>query len=156
MAKDVSKEVIEMLNKALELEHQANIQYLSHAEVVDGINCEPIIKRLQEIANDEKEHAAKLRALIGDFLDGVPAITITPARNAATITQILNTNLQDEKGAVDFYIRIMEKLAEERANLPYNFLKLEHDIRHIIMDEEEHISELRRLLAMKLTDVEKI
>ena len=117
MAKDVSKEIIDMLNKALEMEHQANIQYLSHAEVVDGINCEPIIKRLQEIAGDEKEHAAKLRALIGDFLDGVPAITITPARNAGTITQILKTNLQDEKGAVDFYIQIMEKLAEERANL---------------------------------------
>ena len=83
-------------------------------------------------------------------MDGVPAITIAKARPASTITQILKTNLEDEKGAVDFYTIIMKKFAEEKANLPYNFLKLEHDVRHIIMDEMEHISELRRLLAMKL------
>src|SRR3989338_5539529 len=94
-------ELIDMLNKALEMEHQANIQYLSHAEVIDGINCEPIIERINEIANDEKEHAKKLMTLIGYFLDGVPAITIAKARPASTITQILKTNLEDEKGAVD-------------------------------------------------------
>lgn len=149
-------ELIGMLNKALEMEHQANIQYLSHAEVVDGLECEPLIKRLQEIANDEKEHAGKIRTLVGDYLDGVPAVTMAKARDAVAIPDILKTNLEDEKAAVDFYTTILRKIGEMRAELPYNFWKLEHEIRHIIMDETEHISELRRLASMKLMAIEKL
>jgi len=33
--------------------------------------------------------------------------------------------------------------------LPYMFLKLEHEVRHIIMDEQEHIMELKTLLGMR-------
>ena len=150
------KELIELLNKALEMEHQANIQYLSHAEVIDGETCEPIINRLNEIANDEKEHASKLRSLIGDFLDGVPTITMTKARNAKTIKEILKINLEDEKKAVDVYTKILKVISENKLNLPYNFWKLEHDVRHIIIDEQEHISELRRIASMRLKDVEKL
>lgn len=61
--------IIQLLNKALELEQAAYYQYLSHAEVVDGINAEPIIVRLKEIANDEKEHQEKFRTYqrVGTF-----------------------------------------------------------------------------------------
>ncbi len=152
MEKDF-KELIDLLNRALEMEHQANIQYLSHAEVLDGENCEPIIGRLQEIAKDEKEHAAKLRTLIGDFLDGVPAITMAKAKNASTREEILTVNIDGEKEAVDFYAKVLAKINEQKQSLPYNFLKLEHDIRHIIMDEQEHISELRKLAAKKLKQI---
>ena len=37
------QKILELLNHALELEHAAYTQYLSHAENVDGINAEPII-----------------------------------------------------------------------------------------------------------------
>jgi len=156
MVNDFFKELTELLNKALEMEHQANIQYLSHAEVIDGETCEPIITRLNEIAGDEKEHAAKLRSLIGDFLDGVPAITMTKARNARTIKEILKTNLEDEKKAVDVYNKILKTISDNKSKLSYNFWKLEHDVRHIIIDEQEHIAELRRIAGMKLKEVEKL
>jgi len=55
--------------------------------------------------------------------------------------------LAAEKAAVDFYTKIMEKIKEEKENLPYEFWKLEHDVRHVIMDEQEHIAELRQLLG---------
>jgi bacterioferritin (cytochrome b1) len=55
-----------MLNKALELEHAARIQYLAHAELVAGLNAEPIIERLKEIAGDEEKHEQKFRTLIGN------------------------------------------------------------------------------------------
>jgi hypothetical protein len=32
--------------------------------------------------------------------------------------------------------------------LKYEYLQLEHSLRHIIMDEQEHISELKMLLGM--------
>lgn len=142
-----AKELLNLLNQALEAEHQAYVQYLSHAEIVDGVNCEPIIERLTEIANDEKEHQAKFRTLIGDYLNGVPSMGIAKAHPAKTIKEILKVNLADERGAVDFYTKILERIKEEKENLPYEFWKLEHDIRHIIMDEQEHIAELKLLLG---------
>ncbi|MEM3575320.1 MAG: ferritin-like domain-containing protein, partial [Candidatus Bathyarchaeia archaeon] len=69
MAKE---KILELLNHALELEHAAFVQYLSHAEIVDGINAEPIIGRLKEIADDERKHQEKFRTLIG-LLGGVPS-----------------------------------------------------------------------------------
>lgn len=140
---------MKLLNQALELEHQAYVQYLSHAELVDGLNSEPIISRLQEIAKDEAEHQKKFRTLIGDYLGGVPSMGIAKTSPANTIKEILEVNLKGEKEAVDFYKKILEKINKVKENLPYEFLSLEHEIRHIIIDEQEHIAELKKLLAIK-------
>jgi bacterioferritin (cytochrome b1) len=143
------EEIVKMLNQALELEHAAHVQYLSHAELVDGLNAEPIIARLQEIAGDEEKHQKKFRTLIGDYLGGVPSTGIAKTYPAKTVEEILEINLKNEKEAVDFYKKILEKINEEKENLPYEFFQLEHEVRHIIMDEQEHIAELKVLLAMK-------
>ncbi|MEM7819609.1 MAG: ferritin-like domain-containing protein [Candidatus Aenigmatarchaeota archaeon] len=145
----VTEELIKLLNQALELEHAAYVQYLSHVELVDGLNAEPIIARLKEIANDEEEHQKKFRTLIGNFLGGVPSMGIAKTKPAKTIKEILEINLKDEKDAVDFYTKILKKINELKESLPYEFWKLEHEVRHIIMDEQEHIAELKTLLALK-------
>ena len=143
------KEIIKLLNQALKLEQAARIQYLSHAELVDGLNSEPIIARLQELAGDEKEHEEKFRKLIGDFLGGEPTMEIAQTHSAQSIEEILRVNLRGEKEAVDIYMEILAKIKEEKDNLPYEFLTLEHEVRHIIMDEQEHITELKNLLGEK-------
>jgi len=143
------KEIIDMLNRALEMEHQAFVQYLSHAELVEGLNSEPIIARLKEIANDEKGHQEKIKELVGSYLGGVPSMGIAKTESAKTIEQILKANLKGEIEAVDFYAKVMEKVKEDKKDLPYMFLKLEHEVRHIIMDEQEHIMELKTLLGMR-------
>lgn len=147
--KKPSKELVAMLNKALEMEHQAFVQYLSHAELVDGLNSEPIEARLKEIAEDEEEHQEKLRTLIGKYLYETPSMGIAKTYTANTIVDILKINLKNEMEAVDTYLKILEKLKEEKDNLPYQFYKLEYEIRHIIMDEQEHIAEIKQLLALK-------
>ena len=140
----MSKEkILELLNHALELEHAAHIQYLSHAEVIDGINSEPIIARLKEIAGDEKNHQDKFRTLIG-LLGGTPSIKIAPTHPARSIKEILQQNLKDEKEAVDTYRKILEELKKEKGKGYYDHL-LEHDVRHILMEEQEHITELELL-----------
>jgi bacterioferritin (cytochrome b1) len=141
------EELVKMLNQALELEHAARIQYLAHAEQVDGLNAEPIIARLKEIAEDEKKHEDMFREMIGDYLDGVPSMNKSESHSAKTIQEILKVNLNDEKSAADFYVTIMEKLKTMRDELKYEYLQLEHSLRHIIMDEQEHIVELKRLLG---------
>ena len=133
------QEILEMLNHALDLEHAAHIQYLSHAEVVDGENAEPIIARLKEIAGNEKAHQEKFRTLIG-ALGGVPSMGMAPTYPANSIKEILELNLKSEKEAVDTYRKIMQKLKTEKIGY-YDYL-LEHEIRHILMEEQEHITEL--------------
>jgi bacterioferritin (cytochrome b1) len=137
------EKILELLNHALELEHGAYVQYLSHAEVVDGINAEPIIARLKEIAGDEKEHQDKFRTLIG-ALGGVPSMKIAETHPAKSIEEILEVNLKDEKIAVDTYRKILEALKQEKGKGYYDLL-LEHDVRHILMEEQEHITELELL-----------
>ncbi len=137
------QEILNLLNHALELEHAANIQYLSHAECVDGEGAESIIARLKEIAGDEKDHAEKFRTLIG-ALGGVPSMGIAPTYAATTVKEILEVNLKGEKEAVDTYKKIIEKLRTEK--IPYYDYLLEHEIRHVLMEEQEHITEIELLL----------
>jgi bacterioferritin (cytochrome b1) len=143
------KELINMLNKALELEHAARIQYLAHAEQINGLDAEPIIERLKEIANDEKKHEEMFREMIGSYLDGVPSMSMAETHAASTVNKILEVNLKDEKHAVDIYLGIMKKIHEMKDELKYEFFQLEHKIRHVITDEQEHISELKLLMTKR-------
>jgi len=144
----MSKEkIIQLLNNALELEHGAYIQYLSHAELIDGINAEPLISRIKEIAEDEKKHQEKLRTLIG-ILGGTPNMKIAQTHPAESIKDILEQNLKNEKEAIDIYKKILEKLKEDGSKGYYDYI-LEHEIRHIIMDEQEHVTELELLLGIQ-------
>jgi len=147
---NLSKEkLLEMLNKALELEHAARIQYLSHAELVDGLDAEPIIARLKEIAGDEEKHEGTFRELIGDYLGGVPSMGIAKTNPANTVKEILEVNLKAEREAVDFYLTILDEIRESRDDLKYEYHFLEHGVRHVIKDEEEHIAELKILLGLR-------
>lgn len=67
-----------------------------------------------------------------------------PAKN---VEEILKQNLKDEKVAVDTYAKILEDLKKEKGQ-GYYFTLLEHDIRHILMEEQEHITELELLLGI--------
>jgi len=137
-----------MLNNALALEHAARIQYLAHAQVITGINAEPIISRIKEIANDEEKHAEQFREMIGTYLGSVPSMCITETHcPGTTIEEILNQNLEIEKTSVEFYGQILQKMHDLKPTLKYEYFQLEHMMRHIVMDEEEHIQELSLLLG---------
>lgn len=144
---NLKEELIKMLNQALELEHAARIQYLAHAELINGLNAEKIIERLKEIASDEEKHEGKFRNLIGNYLHGEPSMGIAQTHKAKDTIKILEVNSTNEKEAVDFYKQIYKKVNENKDSLPYEFETLEHEIRHIILDEQEHIVELSVLLV---------
>ncbi len=145
---DIKKELTDMINHAIELEHAARIQYLTHAELIKGENAEPIIERLKEIASDEQKHEEKFRTLVSSYLGGIPTMEIGKTYEAKTLKDILKINLKGEKEAVDFYKQIYKKLMDNKSELQYEFETLEHEIRHIIIDEQEHIVELSVLLGL--------
>jgi bacterioferritin (cytochrome b1) len=141
------QKLIELMNSALEDEHQAFVQYLSHAELISGKESEPIIERLKEIASDEQKHQEKFREMIGDYLGGIPSMKISKTYEAKTLDEILKVNLKGEMDAVDKYLKIMDELKAAKDELKYEYMKLDHELRHIIMDEQEHITELKRLMG---------
>lgn len=101
---NVKKELAVMLNRALELEYAARIQYLAHAENVNGLGSEPIIERLKEIAGDEQKHEDIFRQLIAAYLGGEPSMSLAEVHKE--IKDILDVNLKGEKEAVDYYKQI--------------------------------------------------
>lgn len=143
----LKKELAGLLNKALELEHAARIQYLAHAELIRGLESEKIIERLKEIASDEAGHEDKFRNLIGNYLNEEPSMGIAQTHKASQTVEILEVNLKSEKEAIDFYKQVYNKVVENKQDLQYEFETLEHEIRHIILDEEEHAVELSILLG---------
>jgi len=144
---DVRKKLAEMLNKALELEHAARIQYLAHAELIDGLCAEKVIERLKEIASDEQKHEGMFRDLIGGYLYAEPSMRLAETHRADEVKDILKVNLKGEKDAIDFYKQIYKTVIDNKEQLQYEFETLEHEIRHVIIDEQEHVSELILLLG---------
>jgi bacterioferritin (cytochrome b1) len=143
---DVKKELIEMLNRAVELEYAARIQYLAHAEKIKRVNSGPLVERLKEIAGDELKHEEMFRNLVCNYLDGEVSMKIEKTYDANNIKQILEVNLKGEKDAIDFYKQIYKKVIEAKQDLQYEFETLEHEIRHVIIDEQEHVVELKNLM----------
>jgi bacterioferritin (cytochrome b1) len=141
------QELIKQLNHALELEHAAQIQYLAHAELINGLNAEKIIERLKEIASDEAKHADMFRNLIGNYLGGEPSMGIAATHRAQATTKILEINIKNEKEAIDQYKQIYQRIVDNKSKLQYEFETLEHDLRHVICDEQEHAAELSVLLG---------
>ena len=145
---NIKTELVEMLNKALQLEHAARIQYLAHAELIKGLGAEKIIERLKEIASDEEKHEEKFRNLIGSYLGGEPTMGLAETHRATEVKKILQVNLKGEKDAIDFYKQIYSKVIDSKEDLQYEFETLEHEIRHVILDEQEHVVELSLLLGL--------
>jgi bacterioferritin len=145
---EIKEELVQMLNKALELEHAARVQYLAHAELIKGPTAEKIIERLKEIASDEAKHEGIFRDLIGNYLNGEPAMSLAPTHRASETKAILEVNLKGEKDAIDFYKQIYQKVTDNKNSLKYEFETLEHGVRHVIIDEQEHVTELSLLLGI--------
>ena len=141
------QKLLELLNKAVELEHAASAQYLSHAEQVNGLNADPVIARFKEIAGDELKHAGMFRSVIG-MLGGTPSKATAETHDANDVTGLLKVNLKDEMDAVNFYRTILEEIRGSAGELRFEDLRAEHEVRHVIMDEMEHVEELRILLGL--------
>ncbi len=141
----VMEDLVKMLNQALRMEHAARIQYLAHAEILSGTCAEKLVERIKEIASDEQKHEEMFRQLIGGYLGGTPTMDLAERHPAKDLDEVLSVNTRDEKTAIDYYKKIYRKVVDSKAELQYEFETLEHQIRHVIIDEQEHVSELALL-----------
>ena len=132
--------LIEYLNKDLELEYSAAIQYINHAAVMKGAAYGDIIKELKIHANEEIQHAIILADQI-DYLKGKPSIGVGPIRTNDDNVTMLEQDLEGEEDAIRRY-----KIRIDQAEQLKEFA-LSQQLRTILAMEQEHAMDLEQALG---------
>ncbi|MFX1369980.1 MAG: bacterioferritin [Promethearchaeota archaeon] len=134
-----SKELIEMLNKAISLELQVSIQYMWQHVRIYGFDHLAIAEELKKTAIEEMKHAESIAERV-DYLGGVP--TTNPAKITVgdTPEQMITNDMMAEEETIDFYKSIIEKADKEK---DYVTRELFEDL---LADEEDHHNVFRTLL----------
>ena len=141
MAKVTKKKLIEELNKDLEWEYAAAIQYVQHAAVMTGPEYEGIIKELVIHANEEMAHAVTVAEQIS-FLGGTPTIDVERVETSANSKTMLK---QDKAGEDNDITRYKERIGQAELLGEYGLRRILEDI---LMQEEEHKRDIQTALGL--------
>jgi bacterioferritin len=132
----VTKEkLLEELNKDLEWEYAAAIQYVQHASVMTGAQYESIQKELIVHSQEEMQHALMLSEQI-DFLGGTPTINVEERQVSKNTLEMLKQDLAGEELAIRRY---KERIEQAEALKEYGLRRILEDI---LIQEEEHKRDL--------------
>ena len=102
------KKLLEELNKDLEWEYAAAIQYVQHASVMTGAQYESIQKELVVHSQEEMQHALMLSEQI-DFLGGTPTVDVEKREVSANTLEMLKQDLAGEEMAINRYKKRIEQ-----------------------------------------------
>ncbi len=133
------QKLIEELNKDLEWEYAAAVQYTQHAAVISGAQYESIQKELLIHAQEEMQHAVMLSDQI-DFLGGVPCIDVERREISSDAVEMLKQDLWGEDNAIERY---KERIAQAESLREYGLRRILEDI---LIQEEEHKRDLLNAL----------
>jgi len=133
------EELIKILNKDLEWEYAAAIQYVQHASVMTGAKYDSIQKELVIHAQEEMQHAVMLSEQI-DYLGGVPTIDVELREVSDDTLVMLRQDLLGEQRAIDFY---KERIAQAEQLREYGLRRVLEDI---LIQEEEHKRDLMAVI----------
>ncbi len=134
------KKLVDLLNKDLELEYSAAIQYINHAAVMTGAAYGDIIKEIKIHANEEIQHAMILADQI-DYLGGSPSVNVGKILTSKKNDVMLQQDLDGEEDAIARY-----KARVEQAEQLKEFA-LAQQLRTILAMEQEHAMDLKQALG---------
>ncbi len=86
------KKLMAELNKDLEWEYAAAIQYVQHAAAINGPQFDSIKKELLIHSQEEMQHAVLLSDQI-DFLGGVPTVDVEKRETSPDSVKMLKQDL---------------------------------------------------------------
>jgi bacterioferritin len=134
------EKLIEELNKDLEWEYAAAVQYVQHAACITGAEFESISKELIIHAQEELQHAVMVAEQI-DFLGGVPTIDVEKREISANSLAMLQQDLAGEENAIRRY---KNRIAQAEQLQEYGLRRVLEDI---LIQEEEHKRDLQTVLS---------
>lgn len=136
----ITKEkLLEELNKDLEWEYAAAVQYIQHATVMTGAKYESFIKELIIHSQEEMAHAQMLSEQI-DFLGGVPTVEVEARETSSNSLEMLKQDLAGEDMAIRRY---KERIAQAEELKEYGLRRMLEDI---LIQEEEHKRDLQTVI----------
>jgi bacterioferritin len=134
------KKLLAELNKDLEWEYAAAVQYVQHAAAINGAQFDSIQKELLIHAQEEMEHAVMLSEQI-DFLGGTPTVDVEKREISTDSLEMLKQDLWGEDNAINRY---KERIGQAEALKEYGLRRILEDI---LIQEEEHKRDISNALS---------
>ncbi|HET7832928.1 MAG TPA: ferritin-like domain-containing protein [Gallionella sp.] len=134
------KKLLAELNKDLEWEYAAAIQYVQHVAAMNGAQFDSIKKELLIHSQQEMQHAVMISEQI-DFLGGVPTVDVEKREISPDSIQMLKQDLKGEENAIKRY---KERIGQAEALQEYGLRRILEDI---LIQEEEHKRDIADALA---------
>jgi bacterioferritin len=137
---DFTKNVIDSLNRILELELAGVVRYMHYSFMIFGHNRIPIVAWLRDQSNESNAHAVLAGEHITAF-GGHPSLKIGSLleTHQHDVNEILKEAHEHEKEGLDAYYSLL-KLAEGKSVL------LEEYARDQIAAEEMHLADIRKMM----------
>lgn len=140
------KELIKLLNEDLSREFQAIIAYVNYSQVLKGAAYMNIAGELEVHAGEELAHAITIAKQI-DYLGGMPTVVAKAVKTSEKAEDMLRFDLDNENETIANYrvrVRQCEALGE---------YALAENIRNILVQEQEHQTDLATALGENVPDV---
>jgi len=134
-----SKDLLELINKAIASELTDSIQYMWQYVMCRGLKGYAIKDELKKIAIESMKHAEEIAERIA-YLGGVPTVQPDPIVIGSTLKEMLEKDLKDEEYSIILYKEII-KLAQKEGDETTKRL-----FRKILSDEEGHHNTVESLL----------
>ena len=137
------KKVIEVLNEILECELAGVVRYSHYSLMIFGHNRIPIVKWLRDQATESLAHANTAGEHI-TTLGGHPSLKIGKLieSHKHSLSDILKESLDHEKSQIANLYELL-KLVEGES------VYLEEYAREMIVEEENHISEVQKMMRVQ-------
>ena len=107
-----SKELLDLLNKAIARELQVSIQYMWQHVLWRGVKGFAVKDELRSIAITEMKHAEAIAERLA-YLGGTPATKPEPIFIGENLKEMIERDKKDEEGAITLYKEIIE-VAQKR------------------------------------------
>ncbi|NIS74497.1 MAG: ferritin [Deltaproteobacteria bacterium] len=127
----VSKELLDLLNKAVARELQVSIQYMWQHVLWSGVKGFAVKDELKKIGIVEMKHAEAIAERLA-YLGGVPTTKPAPIFVGETLKEMIERDKADEEGAIELYKKIIKKARAEGDETTEKLFK------DILQDEEDH------------------
>lgn len=126
-----SKEMLDMLNKAIARELQVTIQYMWQHVMWKGLKGFTVKDELKSIAITEMKHAEEIAERL-TYLGGTPTTKPEPIFVGGSLKEMIEHDKSDEEGAIKMYKEIIKKATDEGDQVTKRMFE------KILADEEEH------------------
>jgi bacterioferritin len=142
------KDLITKLNEDLSREYQAIIAYVVYSQVLKGAEYMNIANELEKHAGEELTHALTISKHV-DYLGGMPTNTPLQVKLSEKAEEMLRADLKNESDTIRAYrerVKQCESLGE---------YAIAEDIREILRQEQEHLTDLATALGEDPPDLSK-